>query len=333
MRIAVDAMGGDYAPAEVVEGSVNIARTYPDTEIILVGDESAVRAELAHLGVIPSNLTVHHAPERIEMYEHPAQAVRKKRNSSLVVAGLMVSTGEADATISAGNTGAAMAIATLDIGLVPGANRPAIATQLPTIKGKALLLDAGANVDISPQQLVQFAILGALYSEKVLNKPYPTVGLLNIGTEPAKGNELTKAAYPLLACSGLNFVGNVEGRDIFEHVADVVVCDGFAGNILLKSVEGAAEMILETLSRQVEDVNSSVETKDVLIRIINELAQGLDYAETGGAPLLGVKGVSIIAHGRSKARAIENAILTAVKAADSGYIAALRTSLSPGEPG
>jgi phosphate acyltransferase len=328
MRIAVDAMGGDYAPAEIVKGSVNIARTNDEAEIVLVGDEAALNAELALCGEIPSNLTIKHAPERIEMDEHPAQAARKKRQSSMVVAGLMVACGEADATISAGNTGAAMAIATLDIGLVPGADRPAIATEIPTIKGKALLLDAGANVDISPQQILKFALLGSLYSEKVLKNPNPRVGLLNIGSEPGKGNELTRNAYPLLEQSGLNFIGNVEGGDLFDHVADVVVCDGFAGNVLLKSVEGMAEMILETFWVEADKLNPSQETKDVLSEALRAIALRIDYAETGGAPLLGVKGVSIIAHGRSKARAIENAILLAIKAVEGGYVAALEAKLS-----
>jgi len=331
MRIAVDAMGGDYAPAEIVKGSVNIARANAETEIILVGDEAAVRAELAHNGEIPSNITVKHAPERIEMNDHPAQAVRKKRQSSLVVAGLMIASGEADATISAGNTGAAMAVAAMDIGLVHGVNRPAIATQIPTSHGKALLLDAGANVDVTPQQLLQFAVLGSLYSEKVLGVASPRIGLLNIGGEPGKGNELCRTVYPMLEASGLNFIGNVEGKDIFEHAADVIVCDGFAGNVVLKTAEGISEMILDVLKHKLSESDPSDHISLILNDMIQTLAQGLDYAEIGGAPLLGVNGVSIIGHGRSKARAIETGILSAVQAAGSGYVAALRATQSAGD--
>ncbi len=330
MRIAVDAMGGDYAPAEIVKGSVNIARANSETEIILVGDEAAVHAELVQYGTTPPNITVKHAPDRIEMNDHPAQAVRKKRSSSLVVCGLMIASGEADATISAGNTGAAMAVAAMDIGLVPGVSRPAIATQIPTSHGKSLLLDAGANVDISPQLLLQFALLGALYSEKVLGVENPRIGLLNIGGEPGKGNELCRAAHPMLVASGLNFVGNIEGKDLFEHAADVIACDGFVGNVVLKTAEGISEMILDVLRNKMIQANASEETVDILNDMIRTLATALDYAEIGGAPLLGVNGVSIIGHGRSKARAIETGILSAVQAAGSGYVAALNATLAAG---
>jgi len=331
MRIAVDAMGGDYAPAEIVKGSVNIARANAEAEIILVGDEAAVREELAHNGEIPSNITVKHAPERIEMNDHPAQAVRKKRLSSLVVAGLMVSSGEADATFSAGNTGAAMAVAAIDIGLVAGFNRPAIATQIPTIRGHALLLDAGANVDVSPQQILQFGALGALYAEKVLGVVRPRVGLLNIGGEAGKGNELCRTVYPMLEATGLNFVGNIESKDLFEHAADVIVCDGFAGNLVLKTTEAVSEMILDVLKDKLSESGASEEINLILKDMIHTIAVRLDYAENGGAPLLGVNGVSIIGHGRSKARAIETGILIAIQAAGSGYTAALKAAVVAGD--
>ncbi len=328
MTIAVDAMGGDFAPQEVVKGAVAVAQEDSTTEIILVGDEPAVRAELIGLGCTPPNVRVRHAEETIGMDEHPAQAMRRKRRSSLVLCGLMVKTGEADATFSAGNTGAAMAIATFDIGRVPGVERPAIATTLPTLKGRALLLDAGANVDCSPQNLLQFALLGVVYAEKVLKRTQPTVGLLNIGGEAGKGNELTKAAYSLLQNSGLNFRGNVEGKDVFEGAVDVVVCDGFAGNVLLKSGEGVAELIVSILQREIQADPDIAESLEVFAPIFKRLMQRIDYSETGGAPLLGIDGVSFIGHGRSHAKAVANGIRAAGAAASSGYVAAIRGALS-----
>lgn len=331
MRIAVDAMGGDHAPGEVVRGALDVAREDACTEVILVGDEGAVRSELATYSDVPANVRVHPAGESIGMGEHPTQAVRRKRDSSLVLAGKLVKTGDADATFSAGNTGAAMAIATLDIGRLPGIERPAIATTLPTLKGRAILLDAGANVDCSPQHLLQWALLGSVYAEKVLKRTSPTVGLLNIGSEPGKGNELTKAAFPLLQSASLNFVGNVEGKDVFEGAADVVVCDGFAGNILLKSGEGVAELIVAILQRELAADTHIAETMDVFAPIFKRLMQRIDYSETGGAPLLGINGVSIIGHGRSRSKAIANGIRAAREAAASGYVAATRAALSSRE--
>ncbi|MDQ2686295.1 MAG: phosphate acyltransferase PlsX [Armatimonadota bacterium] len=331
MRIAVDAMGGDHAPGEIVRGALEVAREDAATDVILVGDQAAVQSELDSQGSVPGNVRVHPAGESIGMGEHPTQAVRRKRDSSLVLAGKMVKTGEADATFSAGNTGAAMAIATLDIGRLPGIERPAIATTLPTLKGRAILLDAGANVDCSPQHLLQWALLGAVYAEKVLKRTAPTVGLLNIGSEPGKGNELTKAAFTLLQSASLNFVGNVEGKDVFEGAADVIVCDGFAGNILLKSGEGVAELIVAILQRELAADAHIAESMDVFAPIFKRLMQRIDYSETGGAPLLGIEGVSIIGHGRSRAKAIANGIRAAREAAASGYVAATREALSARE--
>ena len=331
MRIAVDAMGGDHAPGEIVRGALAVARDDADTELILVGDEAAVRAELAAQGDVPANVRVHPAGESIGMGEHPTQAVRRKRDSSLVLAGKLVKTGDADATFSAGNTGAAMAIATLDIGRLPGIERPAIATTLPTLKGRAVLLDAGANVDCSPQNLLQWALLGAVYAEKALKRTSPTVGLLNIGGEPGKGNELTKAAFVLLQSAPLNFVGNVEGKDVFEGAADVVVCDGFAGNVLLKSGEGVAELIVALLQREIAADAQIAGSMDVFAPVFKRLMQRIDYSETGGAPLLGINGVSIIGHGRSQAKAVASGIRAAREAAASGYVAATRAALEARE--
>jgi glycerol-3-phosphate acyltransferase PlsX len=327
LTLAVDAMGGDYAPAEVVSGALQVARGAADVRIVLVGDESEVHAALGREGGVPDNVTVRHAPQRIEMGEHPVQATRRKRDSSLVVAGLMVKGGEADATFSAGNTGAAMAVATLDIGRIPGIERPAIGTSIPTIQGQALLLDAGANVDCSPRNLLQFALLGAIYAERVLGVPAPRVGLLNIGAEEGKGDDLTKEAYGLLRAAPLNFRGNVEGKDVFEHAVDVVICDGFAGNVLLKSGEGMAEMVFDLLQREIDADPQITESLDVFAPIFRRLTQRVHYSEFGGAPLLGVAGASFIGHGRSNAKAVASGLRTALAAAGSGYVQAIREAL------
>jgi glycerol-3-phosphate acyltransferase PlsX len=328
IRIAVDAMGGDFAPVEVVAGALHAARQDAEAEITLVGDEAAVRAVLQSQGEVPPNIAVRHTSQRVEMGEHPVQATRRKRESSLVVSGLMVADGEADATFTAGNTGAAMAVATLDIGRVAGVDRPALATLIPTARGSALLLDAGANVDCSPRNLLQFALLGSLYAERVLGVPSPRVGLLNIGTEDGKGDALTKEAFPLLRTAPINFQGNVEGKGVFEHTVDVIVCDGFAGNVLIKSGEGMMEMVLEAMQGEIAADPGVVETRDVFDQIFRRVAGRMHYSEFGGAALLGVNGASFVGHGRSNARAITSGIRAAVLAARRGYVQAIREALA-----
>lgn len=327
MKIAVDAMGGDYAPTEVVKGALQIARSSPEVEIILIGDEPAVRAVLAEQSDVPTTVSVRHASQVVAMGDHPVSATRRKRDSSLVVAGMMVKDGEADATFTAGNTGAAMAIATLDLGRIPGIERPAIGTGIPTIQGRALLLDAGANVDCSPKNLLQFALLGAIYAERVMGVTNPKVGLLNIGSEEGKGNELAKEAYRLLKATSLNFCGNVEGKDVFEHAVDVVICDGFAGNVLIKSGEGMQEMVFDLLQREIDADPHISESLEVFAPIFHRVTQRVHYSEFGGAPLLGVNGASFIGHGRSNAKAIAGGIRTVVTAAGSGYLQAIREAL------
>ena len=327
LKIAVDAMGGDFAPTEAVKGALVVARERPDIEIVLVGREAIISETLNALGDVPASVTIRSAEQTIEMGEHPVQATRRKRESSLVVAGLMVKSGEADATFSAGSTGAAMAIATLDIGRIPGIERPALATGIPTIQGRALLLDAGANVDCSTRNLRQFALLGAIYAERVLGVPNPKLGLLNIGSEESKGNELAKEAHQLLKSTSLNFCGNVEGKDVFEHAVDVVVCDGFWGNILVKSGEGMAEMVFDLLHRMTETEPEIASSQAVLDRLFRQLAQQIHYSEFGGATLLGVNGVSVIGHGRSDAKAIAGGIRAAIDAAAGGYVQAIRDAL------
>ena len=332
MKIAVDAMGGDHAPAEVIKGALQVARESAGVQIVLVGDEPAISAVLDAQEDVPDSVSVRHASQAVAMGEHPVQATRRKRDSSLVVAGMMVKNGEADATFSAGNTGAAMAIATLDIGRIPGIERPAIGTCIPTIQGQALLLDGGANVDCSPRNLLQFALLGAIYAERVLKVANPKVGLLNIGAEEGKGNDLTKEAFRLIRATSLNFYGNVEGKDVFEHAVDVVICDGFAGNVLLKSGEGMAEMVFDLMQREISADPPVPEALDLFASILRRVTQRVHYSEFGGAPLLGVNGASFIAHGRSNAKAIAGGLRTAVTAAGSGYVQAIREAL-PGFEG
>ena len=327
LKIAVDAMGGDYAPTEVVKGALAVARERPELEIALVGREAAISDCLSTLGEVPGSVTIKPAEQAIEMGEHPVQATRRKRGSSLVVSGLMVKSGEADATFSAGSTGAAMAIATLDIGRIPGIERPALASGIPTIQGRALLLDAGANVDCSTRNLRQFALLGTIYAERVLGVSNPKLGLLNIGSEEGKGNELAKEAHQLLRSTSLNFVGNVEGKDVFEHAVDVVVCDGFWGNILIKSGEGMAEMVFDLLHRMTEAEPNLAASQAVFDQVFRRLAQRIHYSEFGGATLLGVNGVSVIGHGRSDAKAIAGGIRAAADAAAGGYVQAIRDAL------
>ncbi|MGE5551886.1 MAG: phosphate acyltransferase PlsX [Bacteroidota bacterium] len=320
MKIALDAMGSDFAPREEVRGAVAACQEL-GAEVILVGDPARLEAELAacpEARALP--LEVVAATERIAMDEHPATAVKKKRQASVVVANELVRNGQASGVVSAGNTGAAMAASLLRLGRIKGIDRPAIAIPMPTATGVSVLLDAGANADCSPENLVQFAMMGAVYAERVLGLSNPRVGLLNIGEEPTKGNTLCLAAYPLLSSSGLNFVGNVEGLDVHRGVAEVIVCDGFVGNVVLKLSEGLAGVLFSQIK---ESVSASVKGRlgGVLLRSSLRALRGrLDYTEYGGAPLLGVDGVSIIAHGRSNARAIRNAIKAASKAAAEGLI-------------
>lgn len=318
----MDAMGGDYAPAEIVKGSLAAARKY-GLKVILVGDEKLVRAELAgedYHGLVD----VQHAPEVIEMGEPPAVAIRRKQNSSVVVAAKLVKEGAAQAFVSAGSTGASMAAALLQIGRIKGIDRPAIASILPNEKGFTVLLDVGANVDCKPQQLLQFGLMGYLYAQKILAISDPRVGLLSVGEEETKGNELTLSVFPLLKNSGLNFIGNVEGRDIFQGTVDVVVCDGFVGNIVLKAGEGMVAALFKMLKEEI--------TRNWLARVgmgiafcaLKNFRKHLDYTEYGGAPLLGVDGVSIICHGSSKAKAIKNAIRLARDSVDNRLVEAIR---------
>lgn len=310
MRIALDAMGGDRAPAAEVEGAVQAAREL-GVEVVLVGQEKLILAELArHGGRIPG-ISVVNAPSRVTMEDSPSQVVRRKRDSSIWVATELVKSGNVQAVISAGNTGATMATALFLLGTLEGVERPAIAAVLPTLQGTAVLLDVGANVDCKPAQLLQFAMMGVEYSRSVLNKTDPKVGLLSIGAEDTKGNDLTKEAFKLLKEAPLSFVGNVEGRDVYSGGADVIVCDGFIGNVALKISEGLADAIHRLLKREIAGSRLGRLGYLLFRQSLTKFRRRLDYAEYGGAPLLGVNGLTIICHGRSSARAIKNAFKVA----------------------
>lgn len=313
MKVAVDAMGADYAPMEIVLGCIEAAKEYK-CEITLVGNENEI---LQALGQCPEwqslGITIQHASEVIEMHEHPAVAIRKKKDSSVVVATRLVKEGICDAVVSAGSTGAAVAAALFGLGRIKGIERPTIATPIPNLSGTTILLDSGANVDSKPKHLVQSAVMGSIYSEYVLGTKKPRVGLLNIGEEETKGNEQALSTYPLLKqLKTVNFIGNVEGRDIPKGTVDVVVCDGFVGNVVLKFGEGLASAIMHLIKEAVK--NSGFFTKIVSMMVLpalKGLKKKLDFAEYGGAPLLGVEGGFIICHGSSKATAIKNAIRVA----------------------
>jgi glycerol-3-phosphate acyltransferase PlsX len=313
LTIAVDAMGGDHAPKSEVEGAVRAARSL-GVKVILVGQEDVVRRELAlyeDWHRLPIELV--HARERITMEDSAAKAVRMKRDSSMRVASRLVRDGVAQGFVSAGNTGALMATAKMVQGVLPGVDRPALAGVFPTIVegSPVVVIDVGANVDCSPRMLAQFAVMGEIYSRVILGRPRPRVGILSIGEEDHKGNEVTRSAAPLLKSLNLNFIGNVEGRDIYGGTVDVIVCDGFIGNVALKVSEGLVEMfghlLRESLSETISGKIGYVFAKSAL----RDFKKRVDYSEYGGAPLLGVKGVTIITHGRSNANAIKNAIRVA----------------------
>jgi glycerol-3-phosphate acyltransferase PlsX len=312
MKIALDAMGGDHAPAPEVEGAALAIKEY-GVEVVLVGDEVLVREELRRQGYqdLPG-LTLRHASQRVEMHEQPSQVVRRKRDSSIWIATEMVKNGDATAVISAGNTGATVVTAFFLLGVLKGVERPAIAALIPTLQGQMILLDVGATVDCSPENLTQFAWMGHEYAQHVLNKAHPTIGLLSIGEEDSKGNEVTKETFKRLKEMPLNFVGNVEGREIFMHGADVIVCDGFIGNIALKITEGVAEGIKKILLKEIAAGSFLNRLGYGLLRpVFRRYKRHIDYSEFGGACLLGVNGICIISHGRSSGRAIKNAIRVA----------------------
>jgi glycerol-3-phosphate acyltransferase PlsX len=318
VTIAVDAMGSDQAPHPEVEGAIAASREFGH-RILLVGDKPALEKQLSRQGDTSGlPLEIIHAPERITMEDHAAKAARGKRESSMHICARMVAAGTADGYLSAGNTGACMAIAKMVLGKVPGVDRPALSGVFPTQKGTpVVVVDVGANVDCLPEMLAQFGLMGEIYSRLVLRIDRPRVGILSIGEEEHKGNNLTRDTTPLLKNMGMNFIGNVEGRHIFSGDVDVIVCDGFVGNVALKVSEGLVEMVRDLLK---ESLSASILRKVgyFLARgAFDEFRKRVDYSEYGGAPLLGVKGVCIISHGRSNPKAIKNAIRIAADFASS----------------
>jgi len=318
MRISIDAMGGDYAPQEIVAGTLQAADTLKGIEkLYLVGDETAIKAELAkHKGTVPACIEIVHCSEVVGMGESPATAIRRKKDSSIARAVEMVKDGKADAIFSAGNTGAAVAAATLKLRTLEGVDRPAIATVMPTSKDPFVLLDAGANPDSTPEMLLQYAVMGSIYSREILGVANPSIGLLSIGEEEGKGNESTKKTFSLLNQSHLNFIGNVESRDLFGAKVSVAVCDGFVGNVVLKTSEAVAKMISNWLKRMFR-ANLVRKLGAVLaMGVFKEIKSHADPSSYGGAPLLGANGVVIIGHGSSNAFATFNAIRVASEAID-----------------
>jgi phosphate acyltransferase len=318
VRIALDAMGTDRHPAVEVEAALQALRELPgDFEILLVGDSELIEAELSRHEHDATRLRIVHAPDRIEPGEPAVTAARRKVASSIVVGLKLQKEGEADAFVSAGSTGAVMAASVFLFRPLPGVDRPAVGTILPSTVQPCLLIDAGANVDCKPQHLLQFARLGSIYVEDVWKRPTPRIGLLNIGEEPEKGNELTVETHRLLQASELNFVGNIEGRDVIRGTCDVLVADGFVGNVLLKFYESIMAFMHGMLTTElVQNPDASLD--------VERLFEGFDYTDYGGAPLLGVNGVTIICHGGSPPRAVCNAIRVAIQSVEArvvGHIA------------
>ncbi len=314
MKIAIDVMGGDFAPQELISGAKDYLQSDGDAGLILVGNEQVIRELWADL---PESCEIYHTDEVVEMGEHPLQALRKKKSASVAVGARLVKQGKANGFISAGSTGAQMAASLLELGKITGIERPAISVMLPTSgESGVLLLDVGANVDVRPSHLLEFALMGSAYYEKICGVEKPSIGLLNIGAEEAKGNELTKSAYELLKSSNLNFIGNVEADHLFAGKANVVVCDGFVGNVLLKTSEGLSEnmqaLIFKTAMAIGEEVVGSFK------KAIKKYSPS--SPEYSAAPLLGVNGVSLVCHGKSKAPVITNAIKLAVNCAKSNYV-------------
>ena len=318
MRIAVDAMGGDFAPQAIVEGALRAVRECEDIDCqYLVGDETAIRAEIARCGGDPGRVEIRHAAEVIGMGESPATAVRRKKDSSINRAMDLVKNREADAVFAAGSTGAAVAAATLKLRTLAGVRRPGIAVAMPTPADKPIVvIDGGATTDCTPEILMQFAIMGSAYSQRIIGRSEPQVGLMSVGTEEAKGNALSKEAFDLIGNSPVKFIGNVEGHDLFEGVVDVVVCDGFTGNVILKTSESVAHAIGKWLKHELTRNPIRVLGALLLSGGLRALKKKTSQKTYGGAPLLGVNGICIIGHGSSDKIAAKNGILQAVRAVE-----------------
>jgi len=312
LRIALDAMGGELGPEEMVAGAIQ-AIDESDLDVVLIGDENVLNRVLQKHSSIPSRLHVVHASQTVSMDESPFEAIRKKKDSSIVRAFDCVKNGEADGVVSAGNSGATMVSAIKSLGRLENISRPGIASIFPTLKKPLVMMDVGANVDCRPQHLFQFGVMGSAFSDNLFQIKRPSIGLLSIGEEGGKGNVLVKSAHELFRKSSLNFIGNVEGRDIFQGDVDVIVCDGFVGNVCLKVSEGLAEAII-TMLRTEMSKSFMAKLGYLLARnAFRNFGKRVDYAEYGGAPLLGVNCTGIVCHGRSNAKAIKNAIIVAAE--------------------
>lgn len=331
MQIVLDAMGGDYAPQVTVAGAVEAARSLGVT-VVLVGREDAIEPELSKHETVGLSLPIVNASDVIEMDEHnPATAVRAQKDSSMVVGMQLVRDGEADAFVSMGNTGGVLAASLFNLGRIKDVKRPALSTVFPTRTGHCFMLDIGANADVKPMYLHQFAIMGAIYAERVLGFSSPRVGLVSNGEEPGKGSQLVQEAFDLLAHSDLNFIGNVEGKDIPRGLADVVVTDGFTGNVIIKLSEGIAGMMLDVIEEEIRERPLAM-AGALLARSAFDAVKGrLDYRKYGGAPLLGVDGVVIIGHGRSDATAIAKAIEVAHQAVERNIVETIRLGVASAE--
>lgn len=315
IRIAVDAMGGDEAPEPIVQGAIEAARVSKGRfEVVLVGDEAEIAKHIHHHHFIKGlPISIHHASQVIEMSESPGIALRKKPDSSIAVGAALHAKGKVDALVSAGNTGAVLGAALFTLKRIDGVLRPSLGSFMPTSTGVCFVIDVGANIDCKPEQLYQFGLMGSIFVNHIMGIDKPKVGLLNIGEEPGKGNELVQGAYSIFEKSDLNFVGNVEGRDVLMSAADVVVCDGFIGNVLLKFIESLTQMLPLSLKKK---IGSNLVGNFGFFFMQHKFAKVVklfDYQEYGGAPLLGVKGNCIVAHGRSTPRAIRTAIIEAYK--------------------
>ena len=329
MKIAVDVMGTDYGPAEIIKGVLQAVSEY-GCDVVLVGDQEVIRRELAreHQENNP-RVTIHHASQVIEMQDHPGISVKKKKDASIVVATHLLHEKECDALVSSGSTGAAVASALFGLGRIRGIERPAIATVIPNVKGATVLVDSGAKVDAKPEQLVQKAIMGSIYAELQLGIPQPRVGLLNIGEEETKGNEQCLATYPLLKKDPhIHFIGNVEGRDINKGTVDVVVCDGFVGNVVLKTMEGLAAAVMEILKKTLMESGHFAKLGALLMKpALLRMKKQMDASEYGGALLMGVRAPFIICHGSSKAKAIKNAVRVAIELTQKDVVGRIRQEI------
>jgi len=327
MRIVLDAMGGDHAPEAVVEGAVRAGREL-DVELLLVGRPEAIEPELAKYDTTDLRLPIIPASQVVEMDEHPATAVRAKPDSSMVVGMKQVKEGDAQAFVSAGNSGGVLAAALFQLGRIQGIRRPALSSVWPTRHGRCFLLDGGANTDCKPEYLLQFALMGSVYAQRVMGIETPRVGIVSNGEEEGKGSVLVQEAYQLLKGSPLHFIGNVEGKDIFHGLADVVVTDGFTGNVIVKTSEGVAMMLMEVLKEEIKKHPLAMLGALLARPAFRAVAKVLDYREYGGGVLLGVNGVVIVAHGRSDAQAIASAVRVAKQAVEGEVVPTIQAGLA-----